>query len=567
MSSSFANSIRCGARTGKLYRLNGSRISGEPARQATSGNAARRGLLELRDAGTALDPGEERDDAVALDQLPRILAGALRVSAVVEARERRCGGRWIPPEALTASKHQPAPCTTRWPCSALAPLVVTLCPMRMGSSAAATAWPASAARRTRAEARTGIGTGERERVADPRLSRHDVLRRLASRPARCRPFVGALAATSARARHARPRTGAGEARTLAGGPCAVSTTSPSPSRRPRRNGLCPSPRPASMDRESRCPAHLSKRKRPMVERKLRPAPSQVLSLPQRKPARTDKAAGRAPASNAEVSKLFVLDTNVLMHDPTSLFRFEEHDIYVPMFVLEELDANKKGVTEVARNARQASPLPRRARLRPRLGRRARRHRRGHRAGHEVQRRGHRAAVPADRDDRRVAAAVARQRQGRQPDPRRRDAPRAAASQAPRDPGVQGHQHADQGARAGPARRGLLQRQGARGHRPPLHRHAGAAGGLLGPPRQGHGELAAGRPHALPRDGPAGAGPARRTSSSTSERDGETPFYAIVKEVAGKTAVLCRRSRTTPTRRTTSGASPRATASRTSRSTC
>src|SRR5512146_2411716 len=54
------------------------------------------------------------------------------------------------------------------------------------------------------------------------------------------------------------------------------------------------------------------------------------------------------------TKLFVLDTNVLMHDPTSLFRFEEHDIYIPMATLEELDNNKKGVSEVARNARQAS---------------------------------------------------------------------------------------------------------------------------------------------------------------------------------------------------------------------
>jgi PhoH-like ATPase len=53
-------------------------------------------------------------------------------------------------------------------------------------------------------------------------------------------------------------------------------------------------------------------------------------------------------------KLFVLDTNVLMHDPTSLFRFEEHDVYLPMTTLEELDNNKKGMTEVARNARQAS---------------------------------------------------------------------------------------------------------------------------------------------------------------------------------------------------------------------
>ena len=55
-----------------------------------------------------------------------------------------------------------------------------------------------------------------------------------------------------------------------------------------------------------------------------------------------------------ISKLFVLDTNVLLHDPSSLFRFEEHDIYLPMIALEELDNNKKGVSEVARNARQTS---------------------------------------------------------------------------------------------------------------------------------------------------------------------------------------------------------------------
>ncbi len=60
------------------------------------------------------------------------------------------------------------------------------------------------------------------------------------------------------------------------------------------------------------------------------------------------------AINENGAKLFVLDTNVLLHDPTSLFRFEENDICLPMFVLEELDNKKKGMTEVARNARQAS---------------------------------------------------------------------------------------------------------------------------------------------------------------------------------------------------------------------
>jgi len=62
---------------------------------------------------------------------------------------------------------------------------------------------------------------------------------------------------------------------------------------------------------------------------------------------------RKPRGNGPAT-LFVLDTNVLMHDPTSLFRFDEHDIYLPMITLEELDGHKRGMTEVARNARQVS---------------------------------------------------------------------------------------------------------------------------------------------------------------------------------------------------------------------
>ncbi|MCJ7815347.1 MAG: PhoH family protein [Xanthomonadales bacterium] len=53
-------------------------------------------------------------------------------------------------------------------------------------------------------------------------------------------------------------------------------------------------------------------------------------------------------------RLYILDTNVLMHDPTSIFRFEEHDVFLPMMVLEELDAAKKGLSEVSRNVRQVS---------------------------------------------------------------------------------------------------------------------------------------------------------------------------------------------------------------------
>jgi PhoH-like ATPase len=55
-------------------------------------------------------------------------------------------------------------------------------------------------------------------------------------------------------------------------------------------------------------------------------------------------------------KLFVLDTNILMHDPTAIYRFEEHDIYLPMVVLEELDNHKTGISEVARNVRQTNRM-------------------------------------------------------------------------------------------------------------------------------------------------------------------------------------------------------------------
>ena len=69
---------------------------------------------------------------------------------------------------------------------------------------------------------------------------------------------------------------------------------------------------------------------------------------------TVKSSTSRKADKAGAGKVFVLDTNVLMHDPTSLFRFEEHDVYLPMMTLEELDNHKKGMSEVARNARQVS---------------------------------------------------------------------------------------------------------------------------------------------------------------------------------------------------------------------
>lgn len=93
-----------------------------------------------------------------------------------------------------------------------------------------------------------------------------------------------------------------------------------------------------------------------------PAPQQQQALTRSAPAEAPRAEGPAPqpapkpkrSRSSGPAKLFVLDTNVLLHDPMCLFRFEEHDIYLPMIVLEELDGHKKGTTEVARNGRQTS---------------------------------------------------------------------------------------------------------------------------------------------------------------------------------------------------------------------
>ena len=84
----------------------------------------------------------------------------------------------------------------------------------------------------------------------------------------------------------------------------------------------------------------------------RPA-AKATPAPAPAPVAAPKPRARAPKHTGP-AKLFVLDTNVLMHDPMSLFRFDEHDVFMPMITLEELDGHKKGMSEVARNARQVS---------------------------------------------------------------------------------------------------------------------------------------------------------------------------------------------------------------------
>ncbi|MBD8541688.1 PhoH family protein [Oxalobacteraceae sp. CFBP 13708] len=92
-----------------------------------------------------------------------------------------------------------------------------------------------------------------------------------------------------------------------------------------------------------------------VTAKLREQDAEQLHSTKQKPVEAPvKSSTSRKADRSGLTKVFVLDTNVLMHDPSSLFRFEEHDVYLPMMTLEELDNHKKGMSEVARNARQVS---------------------------------------------------------------------------------------------------------------------------------------------------------------------------------------------------------------------
>ena len=125
-------------------------------------------------------------------------------------------------------------------------------------------------------------------------------------------------------------------------------------------------------------------------------------------------APRSPRPPA--TKLFVLDTNVLMHDPTSLFRFEEHDIFVPMMTLEELDSTRRACRKSP--ATPARPAARSTRSSTPAGR----HRRRHQPRRPLVRSWPAAACSCRPKLRHQAPRRAAHRQGRQPDPRGGDAP-------------------------------------------------------------------------------------------------------------------------------------------------
>ena len=122
---------------------------------------------------------------------------------------------------------------------------------------------------------------------------------------------------------------------------------------PRVLTVAPAPAPAAA--RASAPASAAT---PAARAPARHAPPAAVTkaLPTEKaPARPQRAPRPAKAAQpGHPARLFVLDTNVLMHDPSSLFRFAEHDVYLPMMTLEELDDHKRGMSEVSRNARQVS---------------------------------------------------------------------------------------------------------------------------------------------------------------------------------------------------------------------
>ncbi|HWL28785.1 MAG TPA: PhoH family protein [Burkholderiaceae bacterium] len=139
------------------------------------------------------------------------------------------------------------------------------------------------------------------------------------------------------------------ARPSASGPKAARSSAARPKTAPSKTAQASPARPSA--------AKATTAKKPAPARQQQ-AGTQALVPPVPEPPALSVVSTRSTGRKARLPvakrKLFVLDTNVLLHDSNSLFKFEEHDIFLPMIVLEELDHQKKGMSEVARNARQVS---------------------------------------------------------------------------------------------------------------------------------------------------------------------------------------------------------------------
>ncbi len=199
------------------------------------------------------------------------------------------------------------------------------------------------------------GTRRRASVAESAVGQDAVSAAAASGAADtaiAKPARGRRGSASGKAGAADAAT-ASTASLLTAHPSGASATAPAAS----APAAAPSSRPAGARTAAPARAASAQAAAPETVPAPAPAPAVVADAPaarssgRRGSSRSAAVRGRIATAQR---KLFVLDTNVLLHDPTCLFRFEEHDIFLPMIVLEELDGHKKGMTEVARNGRQTS---------------------------------------------------------------------------------------------------------------------------------------------------------------------------------------------------------------------
>lgn len=142
---------------------------------------------------------------------------------------------------------------------------------------------------------------------------------------------------------------------------AAAAEQPSVQKLPAAGGQAPARRRAAAKPQAAAPKKSPAKKRAAVKKPASEKTPSAKAAPSR-PAAAERQPSegasrlRPPRSSASSLKprVFVLDTNVLLHDPTCLFRFEEHDVFLPMTTLEELDNHKTGTSDLARNARQVS---------------------------------------------------------------------------------------------------------------------------------------------------------------------------------------------------------------------
>jgi PhoH-like ATPase len=92
----------------------------------------------------------------------------------------------------------------------------------------------------------------------------------------------------------------------------------------------------------------------MTNKKSKSKPAKKIAKKIAKKTATKATPANAKEARGRTHKVFVLDTNVLLHDPRAIFSFEDNDVVIPIYVVEEIDTFKKDLSELGRNARQVS---------------------------------------------------------------------------------------------------------------------------------------------------------------------------------------------------------------------